>query len=181
MTPAGALCDLVGRLGANGGKPLSLAALELETWPAEFVQALKHEGLITAAAAARTVLCQGCEAQCLMPVEVRTAKTGAISAFVVCDKRDDIHRVEVEPQALTRWQTSGYAFAQWLAQQLDPHPPVSSTDESRGCWRLGVVRLGNHSVHVELAAGPDMSVVLDLGARPRTGRRGAEGPRGHGA
>ena len=160
MTPKAALSDFLGRLGANGGKPLSLSAEQLEAWPSDVVLALKREGLLAQAAAARSVICEGCEERCAMPVTVRTTKTGALFALVVCDKRDDICQVPVGLRALEMWQSSGHSIAQWIAQRLDLQPSWP-TDDSIGPWELGLVRgPRQNACYLTLQAKDGLQLVL---------------------
>lgn len=159
MTPAGALADFLKRLGANSGVPISLSAAQLQAWPQAFVETLKQERLLNAAAAFLTVVCPGCEERCAMEVQVRTTQRGEVEPFVICDKRNDIGRVPVDARELEAWQASGYALAQWLAQRLDLHPSFGSTD-SGGRWELGLFRGRRNGRHLRLEGKEGLRVVL---------------------
>ena len=69
MTPREALLDLVARVGARDGAAVRVSETDVRQWPAEAVSALKAHRFLVRARPARTVVCPGCEADCVMPVQ----------------------------------------------------------------------------------------------------------------
>ena len=90
---------------------------ELAGWPTVPVAFLKESGLLIAASSARSATCDGCESRCSMAVEVLDYPCGK-AAFIFCDKRDDMDRIEVPLDRLRRWQATGGALAAFLATSL---------------------------------------------------------------
>ena len=95
MTPLEALLELLERVGASRDAAALVSEEELSRWPVEAVRALKAQKLLARASPAASVVCPGCEQECIMPVHTSPAGAGAAASFVVCDKRDDINRVAV--------------------------------------------------------------------------------------
>jgi hypothetical protein len=58
---------------------------------------------------ADSVVCPGCEQECTMLVETLPAGTGPVVSFVVCEKRDDINRVQVPAERLRQWRCGAEA------------------------------------------------------------------------
>lgn len=159
MTPREGLAELIARLSANDGRVTMLGAVELASWPAALVAALQAAKLIEPAGPAIAVECPGCERQCSMPVHVMPAGDRKARAFVVCDKRDDVNRVEVPLAMLAQWQASGARVAAWLARMLGLATLATAPTES-GRWEVGLYRGARHSAHLVLRA--DQALVLML-------------------
>lgn len=117
MTPEAALTELLARLGANNGAPVMVNDEELGEWPAAAIAAMKAHKLLVKARSAASVVCPGCEQQCVMPVHTPSGPRVPVS-FVVCDKRDDISRVLVDPARLTQWRCDGKAVCTFVAESL---------------------------------------------------------------
>jgi hypothetical protein len=146
----GLLATLSARLGCSSETAVYVGADECEGI-GELADALVDGGLLLPAEPASALICDGCERNCVMPVNIAPA-TAAQSdrAFIVCDKRDDIGRVSVEPSRLRRWMFSLPVLANALARTLKTdHEPVEA-DTSDG-WRLGRAKLGGNAVQTNLA------------------------------
>jgi hypothetical protein len=104
LTDDEALAELLGRIGSASDGSIFIAEEELRRWPAKALAALKTVGLLVEATPASSVVCPGCERQCIMPVHVPPGTGATVNAFVVCDKRNDINRVAVEIDSLVRWR-----------------------------------------------------------------------------
>lgn len=127
MTPGDALVELLARMGASKGQAVFIGAQELSEWPAAAVAAMKAQKLLVRARPAASVECPGCERACAMPVHVVPApKGGASRAFVVCDKRDDINRVNVPIAHLEQWKASGDVSPASVAQALGVPLPTAA-------------------------------------------------------
>jgi hypothetical protein len=155
VTGAQALAELLDRLGTSRAGQIYVDEVELRSWPAKAVTAMKSAGLLAASADALSVICPGCERQCTMPVHVLPA----VPAFVVCDKRSDINRVAIETESLKRWVTRGEAVAALLARLLRLRRRAGALGEN-GRWEIGTVRGRKGSSHLVLKA--DGELKLDL-------------------
>ena len=118
MTPRAALLDLVARVGARDGAAVRVSETDVRQWPAEAVSALKAHRFLVRARPARTVVCPGCEADCVMPVQTIPAGPRAAARFIVCDKRSDINRVALTTAHVDQWKCDGEALARFVVAQL---------------------------------------------------------------
>lgn len=118
MTPSAALIELLARMAANNGAPAFVSEEELSEWPAAGVAALKSQKLLAKARPARSVVCPGCERECIMPVHAPPRTSGAPASFVVCDKRTDINRVSVPARKLKQWKCDAEGLVAFLASSL---------------------------------------------------------------
>ena len=149
MSPEQALAELLGRLGAHKGAAVFLSEEELVSWPESAVSELKRAGLLSPASPAASVVCPGCEEQCVMPVQTLNADRGRVVSFVVCDKRDDTSRVPLPKEGLRQWCASLFGVAGLLSLLLDLPGSVSGQGARR---ELGVLRGRRHSSQVALIA-----------------------------
>jgi hypothetical protein len=118
MTPKTALIDLLDRVGAAKGAAVLVTDDELSQWPAVAVAAMKSQKLLARARPAASVVCPGCEQECLMPVHAPARGSGPVGAFVVCDKRSDINRVPIVPDRLRQWRCDIRSVAVFLSTRL---------------------------------------------------------------
>jgi hypothetical protein len=159
MTPQDAFCELLARLGASKGAAVLISGEELNHWPAVAIRAMKSRNLLVKARPAASVVCHGCEQECVMPVHTRPAETRIASPFIVCDKRSDINRVAVPIIRLEQWQASGRAIANLLAALLGLRSPDSG-DTSTGRWEVGVFKGAKGSSHLVLLADGRLTLTL---------------------
>jgi hypothetical protein len=96
---------------------------------------------------ADTLTCPGCEEDCLMPVEIITTASGAMRAFVVCDRRDDVARVDIARDQLEQWTCSPERVADVLARLLGIR---RSSDDTAGRWEVGMLKGAKGKAHVVL-------------------------------
>ena len=176
MTPLGALLGLLERVEANRGAAALVSEEELSQWPAEAVRELKAQKLLVKASPAKSVVCPGCEQECTMPVDTVSAGTGKAASFVVCDKRDDINRVEVPAERLRQWRCGAEAMGAFVAQSLGLRPD-SQRKADAGLWELGLVAGKKRSQMVCLRANEALELVAGQNAVPLAElvRFGAEG------
>ncbi|MER2518441.1 MAG: hypothetical protein ABTR92_18950 [Candidatus Accumulibacter phosphatis] len=118
MTPQAALLELLARIGSGAGAPILVSEHELSQWPSAAVTAMKAQRLLTKARPARSVICPGCERECVMLVHTLQDREGTTAAFIVCDKRSDINRVEILADRLSQWQSNGDAVVGFVADAL---------------------------------------------------------------
>jgi hypothetical protein len=146
----GLLATLSARLGCSSETAVYVGADECEGI-CELADALVDAGLLLPAEPAGALICDGCEQNCAMPVAIAPASAGQPGrAFIVCDKRDDIGRVSVEPPRLRRWMFSLPVLALALAKvfNTDQEPAQAGSGSS---WCLGKAKVGAGTVQVALA------------------------------
>jgi hypothetical protein len=73
-----------------------------------------------------------------MPVEIVTTASGAMRAFVVCDKRDDVARVAIARDLLEQWTCSPERVADVLARLLGTRRNNGDTAALR--WDVGMLK-----------------------------------------
>jgi hypothetical protein len=159
MTPRDVLADLLARIGANGGATVCFGPPETAEWPDAAIAAMKKQKLLVPARPAASVVCPGCERQCVMPVQVIPAQASAARAFVVCDKRDDINRVNVPIAHLKQWQASGETVADWIARALGLARP-NRPDSNASRWEVGMLKGSKLASHLVLLAEDELKLAL---------------------
>ena len=118
MTPRDALVELVERVGARHGAAVLISEEEVRQWPGDAVSAMKSDRLLTRARPATTVVCPGCEEDCVMPVQTMPAGPRGSAPFIVCDKRSDINRVAPTSERVNQWKCDAAAIARFVARRL---------------------------------------------------------------
>ena len=169
MTPEAALIELLCRVGACLGESVTVSTEELNQWPAAAVSALKSQGLLLKARPAKSVICDGCEQDCSMPVQTVTRANGPAASFVVCDKRSDINRVPVPAARLALWRCDAQAVCGFVASSLGLQPSTVQASEA-GLLPIGIAR-GNKRTqmlclrvqgHLALVVGTDAMPLADV-------------------
>lgn len=165
MSPAGMVLELLARIAARKGASVHVSDHELQQWSRAAVVACQGAGLILRASPATSVVCRGCERACWMPVEFQNDETGTLVnppiAFVVCDRRQDIGRVEVGIGTLLQWRTSGQVLGDVLARLLGMECGAVATNEGQH-WRIGQVLGKKHrsplGLHISELEGPALTL-----------------------
>jgi hypothetical protein len=165
MTPLEALLELLERVGASRGAAALVSDEELNRWPVEAVRSLKAQKLLVKASPATTVVCPGCEQECTMPVYTPPAGTGPAVSFTVCDKRDDINRVEIPTERLRQRHCGAEAVGAFVAQSLGLRADRQRKTDA-GLWELGLVRGKRRSQMVCLRADQALELVAGQNAVP---------------
>lgn len=182
MNMADVLSAIFDRLAAAAGEVALFSERELAEWPAAALARLKAEALLVKGPPADAVACPGCEEDCIMPVETDATPSGALRAFVVCDKRDDVARVVIARDLLEQWTCSPERVADVLARLLGIRRPGNDSTARR--WDVGVLKGAKGSAHVVFGienelrltiAGHSLPVadVLELGDKGLTIERRA--------
>jgi hypothetical protein len=119
MTESDLLEHIFERLSrADSGEEV-FGADEAAQWPESALEALIKSGVLGHAEPAQTIECDGCERNCFMPVYVRPAGGNRpASAFISCDKPEDVGRVPVDLDRLAQWRITGRMLAGAVAQLL---------------------------------------------------------------
>lgn len=164
MTPRETLLELLERVEAGGDGTAVVSEAELSRWPAEAVRQLKAEKLLVRASPAGSVVCPGCEQECTMLVNTMPAGKGPAASFVVCDKRDDINRVQLTEAHLRQWRCGVEAVRAFVARGLGLRSGQQKM--SSGVWELGVLRGRKRSQMVCLRTGEALELVVGERALP---------------
>ena len=149
MTPQDALIELVERVGARHGAAVLISEEELRQWPADAVSAMQSQRLLARARPAKTVVCPGCEEDCVMPVQAMPSGPRGSAPFIVCDKRSDINRVAIASERVAQWKCDAEAIARFIAGRL-------------GLRRSGRRSDGSGMLHLGVAAGDTRRQMLCL-------------------
>ncbi len=137
MKPVEALIELLDRVGANHGAAVLVNDDELRQWPSEAVKAMKSQRLVTKARPAASVICPGCEQECVMPVHTVPATTRSAVSFIVCDKLSDINRVPLSAGRLIQWQCDAELVCGFVAARLGVRHSDRQTANA-DLWEIGV-------------------------------------------
>lgn len=165
MTPIDALFEILGRVGASRGTAVLVNAEELNQWPAEAVQSMKSQCLISKARPADSAVCPGCEDNCTMPVHRLPRTSGHPSSFIVCDRRSDINRVPVSSERLNQWQCNAVLISGFVADSLGLRPSVRQTDIF-GRWEIGMASGDKRSQMLCVEANGTLALVAGNNAVP---------------
>jgi len=163
-----AIVDLLDRVNASDRGIVFVFRDDILEWSADAVSALKSQQLIERAPPANHVVCPGCEEQCAMPVQRRRARNDRTSVFVVCDRREDINRVEIDQDRLEQWQSSVTAICNFVAAQLGLHPAVRRMDGAE-MWQVGMAFGRKRSQMICIRGGETLSLVVGGNSMPLAG------------
>jgi hypothetical protein len=165
MTPQASLIELLGRLGAVNGAEIMVSTEELNQWPAAAVSALKSQGLLLKARPAKSVVCNGCEQECSMPVHTVTRTNALATSFVVCDKRSDINRVPVPAARLAQWRSDAQTVCGLIAASLGM-PQTTIRPPEDGLLPVGMARGEKRTQMLCLRVQDHLTLVVDAAAMP---------------
>jgi hypothetical protein len=134
--------------GAN-----AFTADEVSRWPEGVLDFFVRQRLLSPTTPARLVVCDGCEEGCLMPAEAPPADAPiTMTPFIICNQRDDIGLVRVDPNRLRRWRVDPNQLARRISNLLG----LDQTPQELVRWRLwflGKAGLAGNSTDVFLARG----------------------------
>lgn len=131
----------------------AFTADEIARWPEGTLDLFVRQRLLSLTTPAQQAVCDGCEEGCFMPVEVPPAETPLSTApFIICNQRDDIGRVRVDPNRLRRWRVDPSLLGRLISKLLG----IDQTPQElvrRRLWFLGKAGLTGSSPEVFLARG----------------------------
>ena len=165
MTPQAALIELLARVGARDGAAVFVSAEELSQWPAAAVAAMKSQKLLARARPASSVVCPGCERECVMPVHTLPAGPSDPASFIVCDKRDDINRVSVSADRLMQWRCDADAVCGFIAASLGLRRSAQHPADA-GLLNIGIASGAKRSQMLCLQSKGDLALVAANNAVP---------------
>lgn len=124
----------------------------MRRWRPGDLDALTSARLLHVGEFATSVICPGCPEACIRPVELVGGRDEPLRAFVVCDQRDDMGRIEVPLERLKQWRVTAPKIAEWLADELGANGGVEEIVTGR-LWWLGRTTFRAGRSDVFLAAG----------------------------
>jgi hypothetical protein len=141
---------------------------DIARWPSGALEALVRAGLLGQASHATSVVCDGCEEACLSEVEFADGEDGTpLRAYVVCERREDIGRVQVPLERLRRWAVDLGGLAAVIAQNLGAIGRVEELLVGR-LWWLGCATFRAGRMDVFMARGRGLQGdAREVGAEPR--------------
>jgi hypothetical protein len=150
MTGTEVIQAVLDRLTDSGAGLAMFSADEVAQWPLGSLETLVKAGLLKQASSAKAVECDGCEENCIMPVDViSTPGAKKTRAFIACDKREDVGRVPIEFARLQQWQITGELLAKAVARLLGlEQSPKADLDGQR--WKLGPFKALRTRPHLTL-------------------------------
>jgi len=129
------------------------SAVEILVLSTDLFGKLIGKGIFEEIKPSKIVQCDGCEELCIQEVVFSTdSVSGVTRAFIVCDKREEIGRIEVSLDDLKQWQLNMEKFSQWLSQQMHIEDPGYSIISNR-LWWLGKKQVDNKQVDFFLFRG----------------------------
>ena len=139
---------LLRQLAAADGNTLLISNEERVEVPDDVWTTMVQLKIVQQVQHAKSVICDGCEENCVSPVHIylATVKSPA-RAFVVCDMREDVGRVNVDFERLNQWQVSEQQLAEMVRDLLGNTQSVAKDND---LWRLGMVDGGTHKSQVSL-------------------------------
>jgi hypothetical protein len=157
--PAQLLRALLTVLGANGRDALLITRSETAHWPPPFFNALLETALIRPAGSANIVVCPGCDHACAMNVNSDThPQTGNSRAFIVCDRRDDMGFIGLDPCDLKQWLLSRRQLADFLVRNLSLTPTGVSVDAPVIALGWKSSKRGRRHVCLQFEGTPQLSI-----------------------
>lgn len=157
--PTQILRMLLAALGSNARDPLLIPRSQIVAWPPPFFDALVDASLLRPAGSARVVVCPECDCACPMNVYFEThPETGNSRAFIVCDRRDDIGPVGLDPTDLQQWHLSRRHLADFLIKELSLVPSAASADAAAIALGWTSSKYGRRPVRLQLEGAPQVSL-----------------------
>ncbi|MDP1766071.1 MAG: hypothetical protein Q8K83_04125 [Methylotenera sp.] len=132
---------------------------EVSDWPVGTLELLKVNGLLKPAQPMKTIVCDGCEENCDMPVAIYLAQESIPGrAFIQCDKRDDMGRVSVNLDRMKQWRCTIDAVCGFIASSLG----LRRSDKKvaiANLWEIGVAKGAKRSQMLCLQASGSLELV----------------------
>jgi len=157
--PAQLLRTLLAALGPTGRDRLLITRSEIALWPPSLLNALLETTLFRPAGSANIVVCPGCDHACAMNVNSDThPQTGNSRSFIVCDRRDDMGFIGLDPCDLKQWQLSRRQLADFLVRNLSLTPTGVSVDARAIALGWTTSKHGRRHVCLQFEGTPQLSI-----------------------
>jgi len=118
MTLNDVLLSLLEPLGAAGTAHL-VSWNTVQQWPVDALSRMLETGILTTAASAQSIECQGCENRCFMEVHrLSGVDKRPARAFVVCDDpemQSQMGRIPIPLKQLQQWKVTAFQLAKVIA------------------------------------------------------------------
>lgn len=138
MTLDDVLRELIGCLGARDDCVVGWE--QVRRWPKGAIDIFQKAGWLKTTARAETVECPGCEENCFMPVQFSPAPPGqTAAAFVACETRSEMGKVDVPLARLQQWQLTQAQMARWISGALNLKGKPEK-DAASATFKLGTVQ-----------------------------------------
>ena len=151
---------LLRQLAAIDGDTLLISNEERVEVPDDVWTTMVQLKIVQQVQHAKSVICDGCEENCVRPAHIylATVKSPA-RAFVVCDMREDVGRVNVDFERLNQWQVSEQQLAEMVRDLLghSTQPVVKDA----GSWSLGVYCGKKHRAVVGLNLCSEARLIMN--------------------
>lgn len=138
----------------------AFAAAEVSHWPAGALEAFVRFGLLAAADAAESAVCDACGFDHVELVQWDGTPGPARRPFIACPS---VGAVSIDPNSLRRWTVRPPALASAVASAVGAAGPVAARVPGR-VWKLGPLRTGGRLWAASLAVGltrPDAAAVVE--------------------
>ena len=165
MTPQDALIELLARVGARDGAAVFVSDEELSQWPAAAVAAMKSQKLLAKARPAASVVCPGCERECVMPVHTCPPRRAARHRSSSATSAATSTACPFPPTRLTQWRCDAEAVCGFIAASLG----LRRSDQHQadaGLLNIGIARGDKRSQMLCLQADGDLAMVAGNNAMP---------------
>lgn len=132
---------------------------QIKDWPENFLNLLLNHGIMKPAQPARVIECKGCEENCIMPVHVFPSEgKKPARAFIACDKREDIGRVDVNLNQLNQWHITHEILINFLMKIFELKATPTLIDDKK--WHIGTFKGIKHKTPIVLLAENTLSLSL---------------------
>lgn len=153
MTENDLLEHILDRLGRSDKSEEIFDADEVKRWPAGALGALVEDKLLKQAEPSESIVCDGCEEYCPMPVTVFPADGNCPArAFIFCDKPADLGRIPVSFDRLQQWRIASGFLAKKLSSMFSFDKTPKSENKGKR-WTLGILNGIKKKAQVILIVG----------------------------
>jgi len=144
---------------ASGTGQVVLTANDTKTWPNTAVEKFLSAKLIKSGVPCSSIICDGCEEQCLRPIELMGRNDSAsMYAISTCNKYEDLGPFFYQENSLATWMTSRELIADFFSRELSLE--CKSTDVQCRRIRFQTITTGSirRGVSLEFSARPLVNI-----------------------
>ncbi len=156
---AAALASVLERIDLRG--EAIITAGEAEGWGPGVLDALAGAGVLVPSTNATGVICTECEEECWVEPSAQRRPSGEEVLVALCELRDDIHLVRIDPERLRQWRGDLEVLGEAVKTGLGIGEATGIVVDGR-LWLLGQRRLGGRATRIYLAPGFRPTVATEL-------------------
>lgn len=156
---AAALASILERIDL-GGEAIVTAG-EVEGWGPGVLDTLLGAGVLVPFTNATGVICTECEEGCWVEASAQRRPSGEEMLIALCELRDDIHLVRIDPDRLRQWRGALEVLGDAVKTGLGISEETGIVVDGR-LWLLGQRRLGGRATRIYLAPGFRPAVATEL-------------------